>query len=98
MTTHPPPRIACNDSHLAASLRRQLAGCEVIATAQDCSRAPLCGWLRNAPLGERGRVQAALSDAVATLERTRHAFRSRELGQLRQRLEQLLVELSAPPE
>ena len=96
--TCPPARIACSDPRLAASLRRVFGDCEVIEDPHDCSRAPLCRWLGSARLGEEGRVRAALSDAVATLERTRHAFRSRELGQLRQRLEQLLVELSAPSE
>ncbi|WP_252272102.1 hypothetical protein [Pseudomonas subflava] len=98
MITHAPRRIACSDPQLAHSLRRQFDDCEVIEVPLECSRASLCGWLREAPVGERDRVQAALNDAVATLERTRHAFRSRELGQLRQRLERLLVELSAPPE
>jgi hypothetical protein len=40
-------------------------------------------------------VRHALLDAVATLERTRHAFKSRELADLRMRLEQLLKDLSA---
>jgi len=96
--TCPPSRIACSDPRLATNLRRLFADCEVIEDPHDCSQAPLCHWLGDARLGEAHRVRAALSDAVATLERTRHAFRSRELGQLRQRLEQLLVELSAPPE
>jgi len=93
MTMSSSLRIACSDPQLACELRRLLGNCEVIETPHDCNRAPLCRWL-----GEEGRVRAALDDAVATLERTRHAFRSRELGQLRQRLEKLLVELSAPPE
>lgn len=94
----PPARIVCSDPVLASALRGLCGDCEVIVDPHDCSRAPLCRWLDDTGLGPDGRVQAALSDAVATLERTRHAFRSRELGQLRRRLEQLLVELSAPPE
>ncbi len=47
--------------------------------------------------GQMGQVVAlpadlrdALRDAVATLERTKHAFKSKELGELRRRLERLL--------
>ena len=92
------PRVVCSDARLACELRRLLDDCEVIQAPHDCSHAPLCGWLEAVDPHRASRMQHALSDAVATLERTRHAFRSRELGQLRQRLEQLLVELSAPPE
>lgn len=94
----PKARVACSDPQLAQHLRRLLGDCEVIEDPHDCSHAPLCRWLDEAPLGPDGQVQAALAEAVATLERTRHAFRSRELGQLRQRLEQLLSELSATPD
>ena len=44
-----------------------------------------------------GLTQQALADAVGVLERSRHAFRSRELGQLRRRLEAALRELSGSP-
>lgn len=91
-------RVACSDPQLAATLRCLLNNCEVIEDPHQCSRAPLCRWLEDAELGTHGRVQAVLSDAVDILERTRHAFRSRELGQLRRRLELLLVELSAAQE
>lgn len=94
----PTARIACSDPQLAAHLRRLFGACEVIEDPHQCSQAPLCRWLDDAPLGPAGEVQATLAEAVATLERTRHAFRSRELGQLRQRLERLLVELSVPAE
>ena len=94
----PTARIACSDPQLATHLCRLFGDCEVIEAPRHCSQAPLCRWLDDAPLGPAGDVQAALAEAVATLERTRHAFRSRELGQLRRRLEQLLVELSAPTE
>jgi len=43
--------------------------------------------------GERissGRVREALRDTVATLDRTRNSFKSKELGELRKRLESLL--------
>lgn len=34
----------------------------------------------------------AIRDAIGTLEKTRSAFKSRQLGELRQRLEQVLAE------
>ena len=40
------------------------------------------------------REQATLYEAIETLERSRHAFRSREMGQLRQRLTRLLEDLA----
>lgn len=92
------PRIACSDPQLATTLRGLLAHCEVIQQPCECSEAPLCRWLEPSPPGSRIKVRAALEDAIATLERTRHAFRSRELGQLRQRLERLQHELSEAPE
>ncbi|MDD0844975.1 hypothetical protein [Pseudomonas sp. Gutcm_11s] len=98
MTTPGPLRIACSDPQLACELRHLLGHCEVIESPQDCSQAPLCRWLNDAEMDLAARMKDALNDTVATLERTRHAFRSRELGLLRRRLEQLLVELSAPPE
>lgn len=38
------------------------------------------------------RWRAALQDTLAVIERTKHSFRSKELGQLRQRLVQFLVQ------
>ena len=100
-TTHTPARalrIACNDPQLACELRQLLDHCEVLETPSDCTQAPLCRWLGESGVDDAARMKDALTETVAALERTRHAFRSRELGQLRRRLEQLLVELSAPPE
>ncbi|MBD9413342.1 hypothetical protein IB234_02120 [Pseudomonas sp. PDM16] len=94
----PTPLLVCSDANQAAQLRRLHPDCEVIADPLDCSHAPLCRWLEGSRLGTDARVHSALCDAVSILDRTRHAFRSRELGQLRRRLELLLVELSAPPE
>jgi CheY-like chemotaxis protein len=37
------------------------------------------------------RWRAALTETIAVIEKTRHSFRSKELGQLRQRLEKLLA-------
>jgi CheY-like chemotaxis protein len=38
---------------------------------------------------------AAIADAIAVIEQTRHSFRSRELGQLRARLQRVLMRESA---
>ncbi|PAU64939.1 hypothetical protein BZL41_08625 [Pseudomonas sp. PIC25] len=86
--------IASGDRDLANRLRQHLAAadlsCDVLAESADCREAPLCRWLRADPAGEPARLRAALMDAVGVLERTRHAFKSRELGELRRRLEALL--------
>lgn len=90
-------RIICTDPDLATRLRLLLADTdipEIIQQSCDCSQAPLCRWLTPSPLGPSGKVQAALCEAIETLERSRHAFRSREMGQLRQRLTLLLEELA----
>ena len=68
--------------------------CELICQPQDCSEAPLCCWLAPDQLSERSRVRFVLEDAIATLEQTRHAFRSRQLAALRHRLQGLLQSLS----
>ncbi|WP_282278720.1 hypothetical protein [Stenotrophomonas sp. PS02297] len=90
-------RIICTDPGLATRLRLLLADAgeaEVINQSCDCEQAPLCRWLDPDPLGPSGQVQAALYEAIETLERSRHAFRSREMGQLRQRLTRLLEDLA----
>jgi len=92
------PRIVCTDPEKALDLRRQHGDCEVIVDPCDCSHAPFCRWLEGDSLSRDGQVRAALCDAVETLQRTRHAFHSRDLGQLRRRLERLLDDLSARPE
>lgn len=94
----PMHRIICTDASLSGPLREwldnQAVAGEVICSPDDCSKAPLCRWLDHAPLGPEGRAHGALLDAVETLIRTRHAFKSRELAELRRRLERLLDELS----
>lgn len=94
-----PPATAClliasGDRDLANRLRQHLAAadlpCDVLAESADCHEAPLCRWLRADPVSEPARLRAALVNAVGVLERTRHAFKSRELGELRRRLEALL--------
>jgi hypothetical protein len=91
-------RIVCTDPEKARDLRRLHGDCEVIADPCDCSHAPFCRWLKSSALGSDGQVRAALHDAIDTLQRTRHAFQSRDLGLLRQRLERLLDDLSARTE
>lgn len=70
--------------------------CEVVCAPGDCEQSPLCRWLDPAQLNAPGQAHAALVDAIEVLERSRHAFKSRELGGLRRRLESVLRELSAP--
>lgn len=98
-TLDPTPRIICTDASLGLLLRQWLASQtsagEVICVASDCSQAPLCQWLQAPSPPAEDLLHAALSDTIATLMRTRHAFKSRELGELRTRLERLLEELSA---
>lgn len=45
------------------------------------------------PTEEADQLRQALEETIAVLERTRHAFKSRELGQLRRRLVCLLEQL-----
>ena len=67
---------------------------EVVCSPVDCSQAPLCRWFGDAGLNPNGELHAALAETVAVLERTRHSFKSRELGELRRKLTRLLAELS----
>ncbi|MFP6847900.1 MAG: hypothetical protein VCA57_04290 [Pseudomonas sp.] len=93
------PQIICADPALGHLLSQWLASQaiagEVVCSPAICYHAPLCGCLKPVWLEPQGLVRHALLDAVATLERTRHAFKSRELADLRMRLEQLLKDLSA---
>lgn len=95
-----PPLVAINDPALACLLRDMLPAmgivCEVVEDAADCSRAPLCRWLNDPSLSDAIRLRLLLDEAIAVLERTRHAFKSRELGLLRRRLEEAREELSHP--
>jgi len=90
--------VASQDPALARELRALLAAyqipCAVLAGRQDCSQAPLCRWFKDAPLSDSARIHAVLDDAITVLERSRHAFKSRELGELRLRLSDTLKELS----
>lgn len=100
--TTPAILVTNNDPQLACQLRRLLQSeglnCAVLTQPEDCSQAPLCHWLQEHPLPAHAALHASLADAIEVLERSRHAFKSRDLADLRQRLEQLLGELSAPTE
>jgi hypothetical protein len=95
-------RVICNDRELADQLRPLLVqiapDCEVLSAPGNCTAAPFCRWLGEGQLGPTGRIQSALLEATEVLEQTRHAFKSRELGLLRRRLQALLDKLSDSPE
>lgn len=92
-----PVRVIVNadDAEVLAQVRGALADqpLELICDPADCAQAPLCRWLDPQALNDCGQLTAAIQDAIATLEQTRHAFRSKQLGGLRRRLEKLLQEL-----
>ncbi len=77
-------------------LRLQAPRCRIVDTLDDCSQRALCHWLQPLPADRLGHVQASLDEAVHVLERSRHAFKSAQLAELRKRLSLLLEELSAP--
>jgi hypothetical protein len=99
--TAAPVLLACahpqTEQRLRLLLRSLELDGEVICSPVDCSQAPLCRWFDDAGLGPSGELHAALADAIAVLERSRHSFKSRELGELRRRLVQLLARLSSAP-
>lgn len=76
-------------------LREQEPQFEVVGSAEGCQQNPLCHWLQRLPPQTLGEVRASLDEAVATLERTRHAFKSTQLATLRKHLSRLRDELSA---
>lgn len=78
-------------SQAHALLAKAGLSCQVLGHPADCTLATLCQGLLQEELQQ---LRTALLDTIASLERSRHAFRSRELGTLRQRLEQLLDNLS----
>ncbi|MDF3931855.1 hypothetical protein [Pseudomonas citronellolis] len=93
--------VTSQDDTLVREVRALLTAyqvpCAVLGGPQDCEQAPLCRWFKDAPLSDAARVHALLADAIGVIERSRHAFRSRELGQLRRRLVEALEELSRVP-
>lgn len=92
--------VASQDPAQARQVRALLAAyglpCAVLEGPGDCEQAPLCRWFKDAPLSDAAQLHALLADAIGVLERSRHAFRSRELGELRRRLSTALEELSGP--
>lgn len=92
--------LASDDQTLAIQVgslvERSELTCTLLTRSSDCPQMPLCRWLKDAPLNHAGRIQALLGETIETLESTRHAFKSRELGRLRKRLQQALKELSDP--
>ena len=77
-------------------LRSQAPHCQIIDSLDDCRHRPLCRWLQCLPAHSLGEVQARLDEAVLVLERSRHAFKSAQLAELRKQLSRLLDELSEP--
>ena len=80
------------------------AGLESLADPQLASRFRLLARelaaesaqdFRRAPAGDQAPWRAAILDTIATLEKTKHSFRSKDLGQLRARLEQFLQQPAA---
>lgn len=65
--------------------------CKLLHDPRDCEHAPACRWLQ--PLPAEMQLRLTLDDAISTLEKTRHAFKSRDLADLRRRLQQLLETL-----
>ncbi len=68
-------------------LHSQAPHCQIIDSLDDCRLRPLCRWLQPLPAH-------SLDEAVLVLERSRHAFKSAQLAELRKRLRRLLEELS----
>ena len=80
--------------HLQTLLEQQGLPCQVLRSAHDCRYAPACRWLAEPAEPEQTRLIQALEETVQVLHKTRHAFRSQDLGRLRQSIEQLLQDLS----
>lgn len=93
-----PPTHIIHSSASASAVQQTLQEsgipCELLREAHDCRLAPACRWLGSAPLTDEARLIGALDEVVEVLQRTRHAFKSRELGALRRSIERLLQELS----
>lgn len=85
---------AADANQLRTLLEQQGLACQVLSSAHDCCHAPACHWLQTSAGHEQRRLLNALQETVQVLHKTRHAFRSQDLGRLRQSLEQLLKELA----
>ena len=92
---HSAVHVISADPQLASKAREALCqaglSCKLLHDPRDCQHAPACRWLQ--PLTPEMQVRLTLDDAISTLERTRHAFKSRDLADLRRRLQQLLETL-----
>lgn len=90
--------VSLPDPECASRVKRlldtQAPGCEVLGEPNDCSQAAQCRWLEELPSRQLGEVQALLSEAVTVLERSRQAFKSAQLAQLRRTLMGALKNLS----
>ena len=63
---------------------------DIICEPSDCRPAPSCRWIDASCVNMEGQLAGALLDAIRTIEDTRHAFKSKQLGALRKRLQQTL--------
>ena len=92
---HSAVQLISADPQTAAKAREALCqagvSCKLLHDPRDCQHAPACRWLQ--PLPAELQVRLTLDDAISTLEKTRHAFKSRDLADLRRRLQQLLETL-----
>lgn len=68
--------------------------CQILSSPEACLLAEHCRAIEPTHAQHLSHLQQALHDTVATLEKTRHAFKSRDLAELRKRLEGLLQNLS----
>ena len=73
------------NGHVVNNLCRLLLGLTEFARSTDAAALPLAEGSPTAPL------VAALEETIEVLNQTRHSFRSRSLGGLRERLEKLLA-------
>jgi hypothetical protein len=88
-------QLICPDPQTTAKAREALGNAginsQLLHSSRDCQHAPACRWLQ--PLTNELHMRLTLDAAVSTLEKTRHAFKSRDLADLRRRLQELLEQL-----
>lgn len=84
-------QLISSDPQTAVKAREVLCqagiNCQLLHSPRDCQHAPACRWLQ--PLPKELHVRLILENAINTLEKTRHAFKSRDLADLRRRLQEL---------
>ncbi len=95
LNNHPCVQLISSDPQTANTARDALChagiSCQLVHSPRDCQHAPVCRWLQ--PLPHELQMRLALDDAINTLEKTRHAFKSRDLADLRRRLQELMETL-----